>query len=234
METSSSFNGNLLELLFSAESKNSSDIIPATAAAAADISASIDFTTDHQFPFPDYQFLLDYDHDQMFGQLQFQEYPFDHHDKSSINVPLNSPVFDCDHCQDLNLINTKNGRFYNSDVIEQNSTVFKVGKLSAEQRKEKIHRYMKKRKERNFTKKIKYACRKTLADGRLRVRGRFAKNDQFGDQSSRAACGSNEEDTSKDVCVKEEEEDIVDSSDVFAHISGVNSLKYNYSIQTWI
>jgi len=31
----------------------------------------------------------------------------------------------------------------------------KVGKLSAEQRKEKIHRYMKKRNERNFSKKIK-------------------------------------------------------------------------------
>lgn len=32
---------------------------------------------------------------------------------------------------------------------------FKVGKLSVEERKEKIHRYMKKRNERNFTKKIK-------------------------------------------------------------------------------
>jgi len=35
-----------------------------------------------------------------------------------------------------------------------NST-FKVGRLSAEERKEKIHRYMKKRSERNFSKKIK-------------------------------------------------------------------------------
>ncbi|KAE8734985.1 MOS4-associated complex 3A [Hibiscus syriacus] len=57
----------------------------------------------------------------------------------------------------------------------EDSTFNKVGKLSAEQRKEKIHRYMKKRNERNFTKKIKYACRKTLADSRPRVRGRFAK-----------------------------------------------------------
>lgn len=32
---------------------------------------------------------------------------------------------------------------------------FKVVRLSAEQRKEKIHRYIKKRNERNFSKKIK-------------------------------------------------------------------------------
>ena len=34
-------------------------------------------------------------------------------------------------------------------------SVNKVAKLTAEQRKEKIHRYMKKRNERNFSKKIK-------------------------------------------------------------------------------
>jgi hypothetical protein len=31
--------------------------------------------------------------------------------------------------------------------------------------------------ERNFERKIKYSCRKVLADSRPRVRGRFAKND---------------------------------------------------------
>jgi len=31
-----------------------------------------------------------------------------------------------------------------------------------------------------------------------------------------------------------EEEDMVDSSDIFAHISGVNSFKCNYPIQSWI
>lgn len=84
---------------------------------------------------------------------------------------------------------------------------FKVTRLSPEERKEKIHRYIKKRNERNFSKKIKvqlsislevlfvqghltdsavlthnyiqYACRKTLADSRPRVRGRFAKNDEL-------------------------------------------------------
>lgn len=36
---------------------------------------------------------------------------------------------------------------------------FKVGRLSVEERKEKIHRYMKKRNERNFNKKIKVSIR---------------------------------------------------------------------------
>ncbi|KFK33014.1 hypothetical protein AALP_AA6G319100 [Arabis alpina] len=58
---------------------------------------------------------------------------------------------------------------------EQN---FKVGRYSAEERKEKISKYRAKRNQRNFTKTIKYACRKTLADSRPRVRGRFARNDE--------------------------------------------------------
>ncbi|XP_054807371.1 two-component response regulator-like APRR7 [Prosopis cineraria] len=118
------------------------------------------------------------------------------------------------------------------EISNLEDSTFKVGKLSVEQRKEKIHRYMKKRNERNFSKKIKYACRKTLADSRPRVRGRFAKNDDFGD-NHRPACSNHEEDDEDDVVVKEED-DMVDSSDIFAHISGVNSFKCNYSIQSWI
>ena len=41
-------------------------------------------------------------------------------------------------------------------------------------------RYRQKRHERNFSKRIKYMCRKTLADSRPRVRGRFARNDDAG------------------------------------------------------
>ncbi|KAF5930900.1 hypothetical protein HYC85_031773 [Camellia sinensis] len=44
--------------------------------------------------------------------------------------------------------------------------------------KERIERYRSKRNLRNFNKKIKYECRKTLADSRPRIRGRFAKNDE--------------------------------------------------------
>ncbi|CAH1450909.1 unnamed protein product [Lactuca virosa] len=52
----------------------------------------------------------------------------------------------------------------------------KIGRYSVEERKDKIMKYLKKRNQRNFNKTIKYECRKTLADKRIRVRGRFAKN----------------------------------------------------------
>ncbi|KAL4592548.1 hypothetical protein LXL04_005548 [Taraxacum kok-saghyz] len=58
---------------------------------------------------------------------------------------------------------------------------FKVGRYNAEERKEKIMRYRAKRTQRNFNKTIKYACRKTLADNRPRIRGRFARNDEPGE-----------------------------------------------------
>ncbi|KAL9225161.1 hypothetical protein vseg_001113 [Gypsophila vaccaria] len=119
-----------------------------------------------------------------------------------------------------------------TEISSLDDPTYKVGKLSAEQRKEKIHRYMKKRNERNFSKKIKYACRKTLADSRPRVRGRFAKNDEYG-EGHKLMNGHNEDDDYDDVAVKEED-DMVDSSDIFAHISGVNSFKCNYQIQSWI
>ncbi|KAG1365716.1 two-component response regulator-like APRR1 [Cocos nucifera] len=52
----------------------------------------------------------------------------------------------------------------------------RVGRYNSEERKEKIEKYRSKRNQRNFHKKITYACRKTLADSRPRVRGRFARN----------------------------------------------------------
>ncbi|KAL8159704.1 hypothetical protein V2J09_001241 [Rumex salicifolius] len=54
----------------------------------------------------------------------------------------------------------------------------RVGRYSVEERRDRILRYLKKRNQRNFNKTIKYACRKTLADRRVRVRGRFAKNNE--------------------------------------------------------
>ncbi|KAK7405424.1 hypothetical protein VNO78_06704 [Psophocarpus tetragonolobus] len=58
----------------------------------------------------------------------------------------------------------------------------KVERYSEEERKEKILRYLKKRNQRNFNKTIKYACRKTLADRRVRVRGRFARNNELSEE----------------------------------------------------
>ena len=41
-------------------------------------------------------------------------------------------------------------------------TNFKAARLSVEERKEKIHRYIKKRNERNFSKKIKVTLTKSI------------------------------------------------------------------------
>lgn len=42
-----------------------------------------------------------------------------------------------------------------------------------ETRRDKVERYLRKRKNRNWNKKISYKCRKEVADSRLRVKGRF-------------------------------------------------------------
>ncbi|CAN4104535.1 unnamed protein product [Withania somnifera] len=88
-----------------------------------------------------------------------------------------------------------------SVITSLEDTTFRAVKCTPGERREKIHRYMKKRNERNFSKKIKYACRKTLADSRPRVRGRFAKNDDFGEASTTktSSCGTHEDATNEDV-----------------------------------
>ncbi|KAK7384999.1 hypothetical protein VNO78_30706 [Psophocarpus tetragonolobus] len=50
---------------------------------------------------------------------------------------------------------------------------------TSEERQEKLSRYRNKKSKRNFGRKIKYACRKALADSQPRIRGRFAKTEEF-------------------------------------------------------
>ncbi|CAK8567569.1 unnamed protein product [Lathyrus sativus] len=49
---------------------------------------------------------------------------------------------------------------------------------NSEERLQKLSRYRNKKTKRNFGRKIKYACRKALADTQPRIRGRFAKNEE--------------------------------------------------------
>lgn len=53
-----------------------------------------------------------------------------------------------------------------------------IGTLTPEERKMKIERYLMKRKSRNFGKKVSYACRKRVADSRIRIKGRFVTKAQ--------------------------------------------------------
>mmetsp|Transcript_18929 Transcript_18929/g.31620 ORF Transcript_18929/g.31620 Transcript_18929/m.31620 type:complete len:542 (+) Transcript_18929:99-1724(+) len=52
-----------------------------------------------------------------------------------------------------------------------------VGTYSPEARKERINRFNEKRKNRVWTKKVKYDVRKNFADSRIRVKGRFVKKE---------------------------------------------------------
>lgn len=74
----------------------------------------------------------------------------------------------------MNAENWAGGRLGLQNKVEDPN--LKITRYSAEERKDRILRYLKKRSQRNFNKTIKYACRKTLADKRVRIRGRFAKN----------------------------------------------------------
>lgn len=55
-----------------------------------------------------------------------------------------------------------------------------ISELKSEQRMQKLSRYRDKKNKRNFGRKIKYACRKALADSQPRVKGRFAKTEDGG------------------------------------------------------
>ncbi|XP_041994860.1 zinc finger protein CO3-like isoform X2 [Salvia splendens] len=69
----------------------------------------------------------------------------------------------------------------NSPLMNESSIIESMSRASPyspEEKKERIERYKSKRNLRNFNKKIKYECRKTLADSRPRIRGRFARNDE--------------------------------------------------------
>ncbi|CAN1189709.1 Zinc finger protein CONSTANS-LIKE 5 [Linum perenne] len=90
-------------------------------------------------------------------------------------------------CSTGDLQNTRRSkmtqRSLSSPLAMENSCTeesqMKVGRYSAEERQERISKYRAKRSQRNFNKTIKYACRKTLADNRPRIRGRFARNDDI-------------------------------------------------------
>jgi hypothetical protein len=53
-----------------------------------------------------------------------------------------------------------------------------IGGLSFEKRRLKLVKYMEKKKRRVWRKKVNYDCRKKVADGRLRIKGKFVTYEQ--------------------------------------------------------
>ncbi|CAA3027186.1 two-component response regulator-like APRR5 [Olea europaea subsp. europaea] len=94
-----------------------------------------------------------------------------------------SPVRKVLSTGDLQGINlARHNQRSNSPLSNDSSSIIesmnKACRYSPEEKKERIERYRSKRNLRNFNKRIKYECRKTLADSRPRIRGRFARNDE--------------------------------------------------------
>lgn len=54
----------------------------------------------------------------------------------------------------------------------------RIGTITVMERKEKVQRYLAKRKNRIWGKKVSYDCRKRVADSRLRIKGRFITRKQ--------------------------------------------------------
>jgi hypothetical protein len=68
-----------------------------------------------------------------------------------------------------------------------------IGIYSPEDRKDRIKRFIDKRKLRMWTKKVKYDVRKNFADSRVRVKGRFVKKgDDTSSNSNSPITGGNE------------------------------------------
>ncbi|XP_027940726.1 two-component response regulator-like APRR7 isoform X2 [Vigna unguiculata] len=76
---------------------------------------------------------------------------------------------------DIKTLNTGNTSFCQSPQERP----FLLGNCTSEERQEKLSRYRNKKTKRNFGRKIKYACRKALADSQPRIRGRFAKTEEL-------------------------------------------------------
>lgn len=58
-------------------------------------------------------------------------------------------------------------------TLEKNGKVRTIGGYTMEQRRNRILRFLRKRRNRVWMKQVKYGCRKKLADSRPRVKGRF-------------------------------------------------------------
>ncbi|CAK9200912.1 unnamed protein product [Sphagnum troendelagicum] len=103
-----------------------------------------------------------------------------------------------------------------SSAVSMNGSVSpthgRVGRFTLEERRQLLQRFQQKRTQRNFNKKIKYACRKSLADKRPRVRGRFARNDESTEHSSRTNGHKLEDDDEADTTMGEEDEFLMNQS----------------------
>lgn len=78
---------------------------------------------------------------------------------------------------DIKTLANGNGSHRNSSLGQPQPQPQPMSEHTIEDRWQKLSRYRNKKTKRNFGRKIKYACRKALADSQPRIRGRFAKTE---------------------------------------------------------
>ncbi|XP_026661393.1 two-component response regulator-like APRR9 isoform X2 [Phoenix dactylifera] len=80
---------------------------------------------------------------------------------------------------DIQNLDNNNANFGSTSAVRSSfERLLTISDLKSEERRQKLSRYRKKKTKRNFGRKIKYACRKALAESQPRVRGRFAKTEE--------------------------------------------------------
>ncbi|WOL14174.1 hypothetical protein Cni_G22954 [Canna indica] len=90
---------------------------------------------------------------------------------------------------DIQAIGINNFAYGDINVVNSFELLSTLEDVKIEERSQKLSRYRKKRTQRNFGRKIKYACRKALADSQPRIRGRFAKmKDKHAETSTEVNC----------------------------------------------
>ena len=99
-----------------------------------------------------------------------------HKDLNIIRTETEQAQLLLDCFPDCNPINTlysvaKFGKYYQKQLFSSRT----IGTLTKNERKRKIDNYLAKKKNRIWTKRINYDCRKMVADKRLRFKGRFVK-----------------------------------------------------------
>lgn len=58
------------------------------------------------------------------------------------------------------------------------ASAYRIGRYTPAERRIRLERYREKRAQRNYNRRVKYDCRKTIADKRRRVQGRFVKREE--------------------------------------------------------
>lgn len=123
-------------------------------------------------------------------------------------------------------------------MLEKYASIYntngRIGIYTREERDAIIARFRQKRKKRVWKKKIRYHCRKNLADSRVRVKGRFVKNnslikgDDITSDSSREGLGALLAATQMDIDDQDDDDDDY-SSDMDEEEESMSSASNNGS-----